>query len=752
MPQVSAPYNFVPLNEKVFFPPWADLVSHDVPFENGLSGQIELEITAESPIFIRKPYEEGDTYYTNAKGDKISKEFCHIKDEQGNKRYYIPGSSIKGEIRSILEILSFSKLNIYNDEHYSYRDWDNEKLYSKKDFADVKGGWLFKKDNKYYIKLGSKPGRIHRNNILGLNDFMTTYNENDENTDTVIRKYQSIGRFNDGIFSFELKRFKFDEIKDFKKLFIFDNYGDKTGYLVLTGQPSVNKKYEFIFWENKSKPVLIKDDLIETFFKIYDRKDNKSKDWLVWKEMLEKGNKIPVFVTTNNRNEILHFGMSMLYRKLYKNTIDTLIRIKQEDDIRKDLVETIFGMIKDKNKEQITSKGRVQFSHAFITEYKEENLMKLTLGGPKATFYPYYILQDFGNENQQNDDFIIPNDYLTYDNGEIAGRKRYPIISNKNFEGFYYQNNNSEQIEQLKTETLILPLKNVKFTSSINFHNLKKEELGALLSAITFHGNHDKYRHNIGMGKPLGFGVIKIENIQLKLNDNKNETIDDLLCYFEKSITSQIHDWLGSEQLKELFALAKPVPNNEALLKYLELKPEESINKFSDIKQEKKALPRYTKFMGINDNEIAIESKIKEHCTIEHLNMDALYYQHTLGKRSSIDNVKTFLRRISNAIDEKKKEQNKEKGISDFIKDCKGLKTQYTGLVPKVNEYLNSVGQLSDEDKKQIIKQLDIVYKESSSKKKKELRKIGSGAFNIISEWIGDDEATKWFNSKKQQS
>jgi len=73
MPEVKAPYNFVPLNEKVFFPDWADLVSHDIPFKNGLSGKIELEITAETPIFIRKPYEEGDEYYLN-KDDNVNKQ------------------------------------------------------------------------------------------------------------------------------------------------------------------------------------------------------------------------------------------------------------------------------------------------------------------------------------------------------------------------------------------------------------------------------------------------------------------------------------------------------------------------------------------------------------------------------------------------------------------------------------------------------------------------------------------------------
>ena len=45
MPTIKAPFNFVPLSDKVFFPDWADKISHDIPFEDGVSGTIELTLT-----------------------------------------------------------------------------------------------------------------------------------------------------------------------------------------------------------------------------------------------------------------------------------------------------------------------------------------------------------------------------------------------------------------------------------------------------------------------------------------------------------------------------------------------------------------------------------------------------------------------------------------------------------------------------------------------------------------------------------
>ena len=32
--KITAPYNFVPLKEKVFYPSWSDLVTQDLPFSD----------------------------------------------------------------------------------------------------------------------------------------------------------------------------------------------------------------------------------------------------------------------------------------------------------------------------------------------------------------------------------------------------------------------------------------------------------------------------------------------------------------------------------------------------------------------------------------------------------------------------------------------------------------------------------------------------------------------------------------------
>ena len=58
---IPSPYNFVPLSKEVFFPDWAESVSMDVPFRDGISGTLDIEATAETPVFIRNANDKKDT-------------------------------------------------------------------------------------------------------------------------------------------------------------------------------------------------------------------------------------------------------------------------------------------------------------------------------------------------------------------------------------------------------------------------------------------------------------------------------------------------------------------------------------------------------------------------------------------------------------------------------------------------------------------------------------------------------------------
>jgi len=748
MANVSAPYNFVPLNKKVFFPSWAELVNHDVPFQEGLSGKIKLKITAETPIFIRKPYEKGDeagSYYTNDKGDKISKEFCHIKDVTG-KKYYIPGSSLKGEIRNVLEIISFSKLNIFNDVKYSQREFYNKKLYPIGKFAKVKGGWLSRTNKGYKIEYANKkPGRISHKELdryFGL-DFVGTFGEKfnpkNDNLKTARKKYELFGN-ND------LKQhFTFDvQLSDgFKSIYnITNNEDDIKGTLVFTGQPSrrqyndeedkwEGKFYEFIFWKPNKKVELNENDIrIKNFKTAYYDGDpaNESPDWKYFKQKLNNGEKIPVFITVKD-DKIEHFGLSMLYKLPYKKSIGEILG-KEHLKKDKDLAETIFGFINNKNKEDTKLKGRVSVKHAFATEvviHSEE--YTTVLASPKPTYYPYYIEQNLNKENVLN----TPN-YSTYNDGTIAGRKLYPVRAKTNI----------INLQPSSTTTTFKPLdKGTEFETEIVFHNLLAEELGALLSAITFHGNSDKYRHSIGMAKPYGFGSVKITVEELE-TDNKDADINQLMCLFEKLMKEKIgNDWLQTEQIKELLALKFPVSvsqEQESWFKYLELSINPKKNEFEDLKKEKKGLPRYSTFMDIAKNIMTIKSLCNDE-NISLTDQKKVIREKLAGKLSEIERKKQEILR-ENLI---------EAGICGKLKDFNG---KYGDLKNIVEFYVNDAELIEKKpyftDEKQVeclTKALHTAIKNLKGKKKK-LFYIDDKKKNSIKQWIGEEKTNEIFNNK----
>jgi len=127
----------------------------------------------------------------------------------------------------------------------------------------------------------------------------------------------------------------------------------------------------------------------------------------------------------------------------------------------------------------------------------------------------------------------------------------------------------------------------VIFKGKVRYHNLKKAELGALLSALSFHGT-DGCFHNIGMAKSLGYG-----KIALTLDGLDN--IEAYLKAFEVEVSEQVENWSQSEQLKELLSMATEQENSESSeLKYMELE------QFAKNKKAEKYLHNYTALHNID--------------------------------------------------------------------------------------------------------------------------------------------------------
>jgi CRISPR-associated protein (TIGR03986 family) len=577
---ITAPFNFVPLNKEVFIPSWKEDVSHDVPFEDGESGIINIKITAKSPIFIRDSSDET--------------KFCNYQGQ-----HFIPGSSLKGMVRNVLEIMSFAKMSneSFDDDTYAVRDLSSAKnFYMQQMQQEVSAGWLVKKDKKYFIEDCGVPARIHHKQIdyaFGI-DFASHFNSEkfdpqDKDHKTAQHKYNLAGGYHQKIHVSDTYRSKTNAKYDTREFCTYKADG-KEGTLVLTGQPTKRqdsgkmgdgKGFEFVFFDSK-KEIAVPNDVWENFlFAYFDKRTTEPKespDWAYWKQKLENGEKVPVFFQ-KNVNTIAHFGLSYLYKLPYKHSIaDGIPKEHKTEDL--DLVETIFGYIDKKQKKAL--KGRIQFSHLkAISGVQELPIRTEILGTPRASYYPMYVKQKDGEL------FTTMNDSFS-----IAGRKRYPIHKGT-------KTSKTEDTGNDNVGTKFSPLKEgVVFEGKLRYHNLKKAELGAILSALTYHDTKDCY-HNIGLAKPLGYGKIQID-----LNG-----IDDITLYlkeFELQLGEQIENWSESEQITELLTMATPQDNQgNSKLKYMKL--EEFANNKSKTKD---YLRPYTKLDNIKT--ITVTSLISE--------------------------------------------------------------------------------------------------------------------------------------------
>ena len=635
---VTCPYNFVPLNEKVIFPEWADNIYHDIPFEVGLSGEIKYSIIAKSPILISsgKGKSNGEHIEKNFKNLNHKEDFLDLqsdktstipslnlfcKDSDGN--YFIPGTSLKGAFRSLLEILSFSKLSIYDDYAYSYRDLYNNNYKEALKADSIHCGWLtMESDEKWVIEDCGLPGRISQQEIdkhFGTNfkkEFLSEESKKlKENQKTAKYKYLEFFKKRNSDFDYKLLQCKFIESKQEQFKTIYDiisegiSEGEKKGLngtIVFTGQPGfrneISKKgkwLEFIFFEKNGKTFDIKEEQIKNFKSAYfNNQPDESEDWKYWKYLAKKNKdfKIPVFFVKDNNDKVLHFGLSQLYKLPYKFKISDLISQEHKKNDKLDFAQCLFGRISnsDNNTDETGLKGRIQFGHAFISknssETKESSDINKILSSPKATFYPFYLIQQYNKSSG----------LLTYDdkNSKLAGFKRYPIHFNANIESIAESINNKKLLSRMRP----LP-KGTVFQGTISFHNLKAVELGALLSALTFN-DEEKCFHTLGGGKPFGFGKAKvnIESLNIanyeELKFEKAEYkkyIEEFNKYFKNKIGKDLKETM---QYKELVAMAKEYSDIDIdkFLNYMKLED------FANIRKGKCYLKPYGEIVSIFKN------------------------------------------------------------------------------------------------------------------------------------------------------
>ena len=252
-------------------------------------------------------------------------------------------------------------------------------------------------------------------------------------------------------------------------------------------------------------------------------------------------------------------------RVSYKNGTNNLVNNhnqSHQSDAYFDMAELMFGTLREN---ALSLKSRIIFSDAVLATCEHKSISNaVILSSPKATFLGGYVRQDDAEK------------YNDYDNDKsiLSGWKRYPIKDE-------FKENETSSIKTNKVKSkLELLEEGSDFSGKIIFHNLKKEELSALLWSLTL-GNSDFNYHSLGHGKPLGAGAIKLkmsessfykDNIkQEKVTINLSEQVTS----FEDQMNSvhyKENGWDKSVQMKHLLALTDSTISHYNNFDYMPLK------------------------------------------------------------------------------------------------------------------------------------------------------------------------------------
>jgi CRISPR-associated protein (TIGR03986 family) len=562
---IHAPYHFVPHAKKVLMPDWAHLVSHDVPFEEGLSGTIFVTIKNETPLCV-------GGQQTKQEGEPT--QVLWAKDPMGNPT--IPGSSLKGMIRNAMEIATLGKLNAVDNQQFSFRDISSAKNNYLKNVIGtnkVQSGWLkynsaqqrweFTKCSNVKVK-HEDINKVFGSKISNENDKQRAENRYEQLplTTKVFANISEPRGKQENCWADDIAKNSNETIESKKQgHFVFTNKRIEG-----KGKPS-DYEFSYFFYEKYDQPSFNEiNDQVEALFSNHNEAHVKH----LQKEQGEFG--IPVFALIEKGKGTLHsLGLAKMPRVSYKNTVHDLIGNNGQDHLSDsvfDFAELIFGTLREN---ALSLKSRVIFSDATAASsnpalYSSNSLI---LNNPKAAFFPAYLEQP------------TQGSYSDYDEkSQLAGFKRYiskapeyleltesPLPADKN--------NVASRLQLAPTGS--------EFTSRIVFHNLLPVELGALLWCISL-GNDEAHLHQLGHGKPYGAGAVQLTADLNRIQENspkeKNHTTESLMQDFSDYMNTAYNEdkpdaWTHSPQIQYLLALSNLKCNEDVDTRYMSIDDKE---------------------------------------------------------------------------------------------------------------------------------------------------------------------------------
>lgn len=720
--QAIAPYNFVELPDGIVS---AELESNhklrdnNCYYSNRHTGRIECTLTTSSPLYIRAGITPQE--FRLAKESKDNPDFYYT--DPITKKPVLSGSSLRGMLRTLVEIISFSKISLVSDyQRLFFRAVAT--LPENDSLAQAYQEYIPNKVKAGYLKRDGNNWKIHPAKEIKVNGTLISFAWVKEE-ELSSADFPELKRFNDadyiprGDISVSFQKITKPNGKYIAQdVTLRETYPQNQGTLVTSGNmketsddsESIRKYHCVVFAVNPNPQQVYTIDPSA----IDDYKNaltDFQKEFPFDEELGMLREDYPVFYCQpENGNIVKLFGHSPYFRIPYSpngdgraaKTVDFIPDNLRNDSII-DIADAIFGFVRKEkqaeDKEQSRA-GRISVSDATCMDFSDDIFMTQgviipkILASPKPTTYQHYLVQpkDTDAEKSKLKHYASKPIQETV----IRGHKLY-WHKGSNLD---IQHPNPNEAKETQT-TEIKPINSgVKFKYAINFENLTNVELGALMWVLDIAQN-DKYRLSLGMGKPLGMGAVKIES-KLYLNNRKArysklfndngwetaETLDDKPDYqqmFENYMLEQLRivdKFQEIPRIKMLLAMLTWQGPKPSQTRYMEIEPDEF--------KERHVLPTPLQIMGIElienidsspsipiNNNRQITSKFEEGQEIEAKVIDIDRKEIQDGKKTKFKTTITYQIQDSDCPSKeevKKKEVNLSEGdiVMVKIKKCQG--------------------------------------------------------------------------------
>lgn len=535
MMSAKAPYNFVPLNEKIIKSDMEleDIQSFDNIIESLHSGFIDIEIEARTPIYIR------NTKSSKENASDSDKEHYEDFFSPGGK-YKIPGSSFRGLLRSFIETISFGKFENFDDRTLYYRSI-NHPLYKTKmigydrtlgAFVKVHSG-LLRKEGTDWVIYPSKKGPMEKNTQFYRVNFNSVSRELKCNPSIRLKEFDFIPvdfepvqqRTNPQNHRFPLY---YALVTKVNKMSNPTSPGCLNGYLISTGNLGNKKHMHWIInTPDFSKKIKVEDEVRINYEKDTSRDERSDLSCLLKKYP----NGVPCFFLLEN-SKITALGLTAYFRLPYNKSIKDHVSSNKSNNIAdNDMTEAIFGKVDENSENTIASRIFVEDFNLIKDDKQKlhsENESKTpkVLGGPKPTSYQLYLEQEHNSQP--------PKDW-SRDN-KIRGYKYYWHKDVTSTSDWSEQNPGHLNVHAEKIKPLA---PGNKFKGRIRFENLSDIELGAILFTLNLPSN---CLLKIGLAKPYGLGSIQLSNIILTFKNPKDrytKLFDPTMQNWEKGLIEE---------------------------------------------------------------------------------------------------------------------------------------------------------------------------------------------------------------------